>query len=328
MSDAKTPAQSVPVYSGELLCVSDGANMGDPVNFAEDMILDDIYRLIQSPVSQRLSLCSNGVHFTVSQGTQTGTPGATVCVDSVLTFMSPDGETTDVLILVELDATGHVEHSHVLPLAPLVAKTDYALVTIDTAGARAKLAQVACVSFTRGTHITMASGAQVPIEDLRPGDRILTRDEGAQEIRWIGQSTARASGEFAPIRIKAGTLNNDHDLIVSPDHRLFIYQRQDRLGAGRSELLIKARHLVNEDTVRVMQGGFVDYFQLLFDDHHIIYAEGIAAESFFVDPRTSPALPDDLMGASHGSGLADLDVQEGLLNRPNVAEILRRASQR
>lgn len=142
-------------------------------------------------------------------------------------------------------------------------------------------------------------------------------------------------GEFAPICIKAGTLNNDNDLIVSPDHRLFIYQRSDELGAGRAELLVKVRYLLNDDTVFTKAGGYVDYFQLLFDSHQIIYAEGIAAESMLIDKRTKPVLPahiakemGDVIPGHSDRPHAGLDVQEGLLNRPDAAAILRRASAR
>ena len=78
---------------------------------------------------------------------------------------------------------------------------------------------------------------------------------GRKKVQWIGQNTVRAVGEFTPICIKAGTLNNDNDLIVSPDHRLFIYQRSDELGAGRAELLVKVRYLLNGDTVFTQTGG-------------------------------------------------------------------------
>ena len=57
------------------------------------------------------------------------------------------------------------------------------------------------------------------------GDRVLTSDDGVQAIRWIGVTTLRATGALAHIVIEAGALNNEHDLVVSPDHRLFIYQR-------------------------------------------------------------------------------------------------------
>lgn len=155
-----------------------------------------------------------------------------------------------------------------------------------------------------------------------------------QEIRWIGQQTVRAVGDFAPIVIKAGTLNNANDLTLSPDHRLFIYQRRDALGAGRSEVLVKARHLVNGDTVTQQDGGFIDYFQLLFDQHQIIFAEGIAAETLLVDTRTRPALKDsvsaevmDTLGGHSGWLHEEFEVGSELLG-PDAAEKLRKASKR
>ena len=164
---------------------------------------------------------------------------------------------------------------------------------------------------------------------------MLTRDAGVQEIRWIGHSTVRCIGDFTPIRIRAGVLNNENDLLVSPDHRLFVYQRTDHIGVGRSELLVKARHLVNGDTVTFQEGGFVDYFQILFDRHHIIYAEAIAAKSMLIDARTRSALPPELVTKlqkvlpDHGKRSDHgLDVQKALLDRPDAIDILRRASQR
>lgn len=325
---------SLPVLLASEFRVTNGANLGDALSFADEVTLDDVYGLQSGAMPARLSLRPDGPQFTVSLETELGRPGATVCLDSSLLFMSPDGSTLDALVFVELDDDDLVAASYLLPLAPIASKTDYTLVGVDKDGARAKLAQVACVSFTRGTHITLASGKQVAIEDLKPGDRVLTRDDGPQEIRWIGQTTSRAVGEFAPIRIACNALNNSRDLVVSPDHRLFIYQRSDALGAGRAELMVKARHLINGDTVTVMEGGFVDYFQLLFDSHQIIYAEGIAAESLLVDPNTSPVVPKEVSAklvtgtGTHRSDLAGLDVSEALLNRPDAAELLRRASSR
>lgn len=328
------PAQSLPVFRAMDVTATDGANMGDPLSFASELVLDDVYELPYGAEPRRLSvLPGKDTLFRIAPDTDLGTPDATLHLDSALSFMSPDGMTHEALLLVEVDEDGSVADIYLLPLTALSGQTEYRLVGIDTKTARQKFAQVACVSFTRGTHITMSSGEQRLIEDLKVGDRILTRDDGVQDIRWIGQTTVRAVGEFAPIKIRAGTLNNDHDLIVSPDHRLFIYQRSDEVGAGRSELLVKARHLVNGYTVTLMDGGFVDYFQLLFDSHQIIYAEGIAAETMLIDTRTKPVLPEDLATAlgevipGHSDlPHAGLDVNETLLNRPDAAELLRKAS--
>ncbi|MEM8653766.1 MAG: Hint domain-containing protein [Pseudomonadota bacterium] len=327
-----TPSQSVPVYRAHAFVVSEGANLGDPLACADDMLLDDVYALTPAAQPTRLALhARDTAQLTVAEGSACGTPGAAIHLDCALTLMSPDGQITDAIVLVELDDTGHIASLYLLPLAALTHRTPYALVGIDRDEARTKFAHLACARFTRGTHITLASGAQTPIEDLQIGDRVLTRNDGVQNVRWVGRSTVRATGDFAPICIRAGTLNNDRDLIVSPDHRLFIYQRKDRLGAGRSELLVKARHLVNGDTVTVQDGGFVDYFELLFDTHQIIYAEGIAAESMLIDTRTKPVVPDEVSArlTEHSdSGLSGLDVTESLLNRPDAAELLRRASTR
>ena len=331
-----SPIQNIPVYRADMFRVSFGAHLGDGISHLEDLVADDVYSLEPDATRQRLALnATTGGHFRVAIGTELGVPGAALHLDCAVSLMSPDGLTTDALILVELNPDGHIAATYLLPLAPLQIKTDYVLVNMDRSGAHKKFAQVACVSFSRGTHITLGSGAQKRIEDLEVGDKVLTRDDGVQAVRWIGQSTVRAIGDFAPIVITAGTLNNADDLVVSPDHRLFVYQRSDQIGAGQPELLVKARHLVNGTSVYVQQGGFVEYFQILFDAHHIIYAEGIAAESMLIDPRTRPALPSDLLeklGAmlpGHERGdMHGLDVQKTLLDRPDAIELLRRASLR
>lgn len=333
---AKKAAQSLPVYHGSSLTVVNGANLGDSLSFAAELDLDDTYELRVNARLRRLAIlpAENGT-FTIGPDTALGRPGARLHLDCCLTLMSGTGQTAELLVLVEVDDAGHVTNIYALPLAKLTPRMGYSLVGIDRQRARQKFAQVACVSFSRGTQITMASGAQKPIEELAVGDMVLTRDDGPQALRWIGQSTVRAVGEFAPIRIKAGTLHNERDLLVSPDHRLFIYQRFDALGAGRHEVLVRARHLVNGDTVVWQAGGFVDYFQLLFDRHHIIFAEGIAAETFLVDTRTRDALPQELsetldraLPGHEGRRHLEYEVSEALLNHPDAASLLKRASTR
>lgn len=97
--------------------------------------------------------------------------------------------------------------------------------------------------------------------------------------------------------------------------------------------MVKARHLVDGERVTRVSGGFVDYYQMLFDHHQIIYAEGIAAESMLVDSRTRAVLPCEVAGRLSallpGHSLSDhhaLEVEDALLDRPDLAELLRRAS--
>ncbi|GHF47219.1 Hint domain-containing protein [Seohaeicola zhoushanensis] len=329
---AESQVQNILALRAADVRVSDGVNLGDALSILDEIEPDDTYQLTEGAEPCRLALdiaAEGGIR--IAEGTGAGQPGAALHLDGALVLMAPDGQTMDAIVLVEVDGNTEIAAIYLLPLARLAPRVAYRVVSKDSAAAHRRFAQVACVSFTRGTRITMASGAQVPIEDLRIGDRVLTRDDGAREVRWIGQSTLRASGDFAPVTIRAGALNNENDLVVSPHHRLFVYQRTDRIGAGKAELLVQARHLVNGETVTRSDGGFVDYFQILFDRHHIIYAEGIAAESTLIEPRTLPALPQELLDrmAGHRSARAHgLDVQKALLDRPDAIELLRRASTR
>ena len=320
MTESPDTAMTLAVHDGGQLRAVAGVAEGDPISFAAELVMDDVYRLDGGARRRPLALAPVETEpgtFVVARP-----EGArTVHLDSCLTFMAPGGSTLDVLLFVEVD-DGAVAAIHLLPLATLAPEVDYRLVGIDRETGPARLAEVACVSFTRGTRITLANGEQRPIEALQVGDRVLTRDDGAQPVRWMGRRTVRAVGDVAPVTIRAGALNNENDLVVSPDHRVLVYQRRDRLGAGRSEVLVKVRHLINGDTVVQQEGGFVEYFQLIFDEHQIIYAEGIAAESLLVDPRTRPALPPEA-GEGHGPRrhLSYEIGRELLTGRDGVAEL-------
>ncbi|SEW02494.1 Hint domain-containing protein [Cognatiyoonia koreensis] len=324
-----SPSQTVAVYAARAFRVTDGVAEGEGISFADELVLDDVYQLSNEAARLPLTLSATEKSggFVVSDASATGLAGNQVVLDCCLTLMAPDSTTYEALVLVEV-VSGGVEAVYLLPLATLRPLTDYRLVGVDRHAATTRFAEVACVSFTRGTHITLASGRQIPIEEMKVGDRVLTRDDGPQAVRWIGQTTLRAVGDFAPVVIKKGALHNEHDLVVSPDHRIFVYQRQDRLGAGRNEVLIKVRHLINGESVYQRDGGFVDYFQLLFDDHQIIYAEGIAAESLLIDPRTRDALPTNATKSGRHAHRRHLDyeVQEQLLAQPDAVELLRKAS--
>ncbi|MXN17050.1 hypothetical protein GR170_04330 [Pseudooceanicola sp. GBMRC 2024] len=305
---AAPPATAVAVLPAPALEVVHGVNEGDILSFAAELVPDDIYHRAEGVRPLRLMVRAEASGLLrLAEGSDRGRPGARLLLDSLLTFMTPDAAMAEVLVLVELDPLGNVADLHALPLGDLPPDTDLRLVGIDTETAARRFAQLGCVSFARGTRITLASGAQRPIEALRPGDRVLTRDTGPQAVRWIGHSLHRATGAMAPVLIRAGVLANAGDLLLSPDHRLFFYQREDRLGVGRRALLVRARHLVDGERVIRAEGGYVEYYQLLFDRHQIIYAEGIAAESLLLDHRNRAALP---------KGLADLPGHDPTLPPP------------
>ncbi|MCE8511644.1 Hint domain-containing protein [Ruegeria pomeroyi] len=133
--------------------------------------------------------------------------------------------------------------------------------------------------FTPGTMIETPKGPRL-IEELQAGDKIRTLDNGNQPLRWIGRTTVRATGAFAPVLICAGALDNRRDLIVSPQHRMLIQGWRAELVTGHSQALVAAKHLVNNRDIRFAPGSEVTYIHLLFDRHEIIWAEGCPTESF------------------------------------------------
>ena len=317
--------QSLPVLDGDDLRCIEGAALGDPLEPAALLMLDDIYAVASGAAPRLLSVESDGASLFVGPG-EAGRRGNGLALDALLTFMLDSGATVDALLLAETE--GEVLTGlHLHPLAPVANKEPMRLVGLDRAAAATRFAELASASFTRGTAITLHDGRQADIETLEVGTRVLTRDAGSQPIRWIGRSTLRATGPFAPILIRRGVLNNARDLLLSPAHRLFVYQREDLLGVGRAEVLVQARHLVDGRGVLQIQGGFVDYVQLVFDEHQIVYAEGIAAESLMLDTRSRPVVPEEIAKRlTQGAVLPrDYEVDEA---PAGAAEALRRASAR
>ncbi|WP_103333761.1 Hint domain-containing protein [Pseudotabrizicola formosa] len=283
------PGHACQVFAADCVYVIHGVNSGDGLGGPDEVCEGDIYALEKDAQPLRLILSHAAGGQRVAPGSQIGQPGEGVLLAARYTLIAPDGDRIDVL-LMQLDSGMRV----VLPMSPMSAAADYTLVAIDAAPQAARLADLLCVSFARGTMITLADGRQQPIEALRPGDKVLTRDHGPQAVRWLGKATLRAQGAFAPVVITSGTLGNAGDLIVSPHHRIFLYQRQRRAGLQTSELLVQARHLVDDERVFQREGGFVDYYSLVFDKHEIIYAEGVPAESLMVNDATLSRLPEGM----------------------------------
>lgn len=295
MTQSPPPLPGFPVqsFNARAIRVVTGANMGDPIGAPDDCALGDVYRLKPEAQMKRMVLArgsAGGGPQLIAPGSAIGTPGDRVFPFGVLTLLAPDGERLTLVTLWHEASTT----SFALPLSPMRPRVDYTLVEARADLGQTRLADVICVSFAAGTLVTLPAARPTPIEDLRPGDLVLTRDNGPQPVRWIGKATLRAVGSLAPIVIAAGTMGNLGDLVVSPHHRLFLYQRgPQRTGPG-AELLVQAKHLVDNERIWQREGGYVDYYSLVFDRHEIIFAEGIPAESLMVSPETVSLLPDEM----------------------------------
>lgn len=284
------------VFAATDLRATIGANTGDPICSTGDLSPGDTYVLRRGATPFHVVMnatSADQVHQRLAAGSDIGRAGDEIRMTGRLTLMSPNGQLVDVLVLEHESARGRCS-GFALPLSPMEEQVDYTLIKADADPGTLRLADVIFASFGAGTRITLADGRQRAIEHLVPGDRVLTRDHGAQPVRWIGMVTLRAIGGFAPVVIPAGVMGNSADLIVSQHHRLFLYHRRIAQMTGMPELLIQARELVLGDTIYLREGGYVDYHALVFDRHEIIYAEGIPAESLMVAEATLSRLPPDL----------------------------------
>ena len=141
--------------------------------------------------------------------------------------------------------------------------------------------------FTPGTLIATPKG-EVPVERLRVGDRVITRDNGIQEIKWVGvrpvgfAELARAQ-HLSPIHIRAGALGNglpERDMLLSPNHRVLVANDRTSLYFDEREVLAAAKHLVNSKGIRVIQPIEVTYIHFMCQNHEVVLSNGAWTESF------------------------------------------------
>jgi len=144
------------------------------------------------------------------------------------------------------------------------------------------------VCFTPGTRLETPQGPRF-VEDLCAGDKVITKDAGAEEILWAGSrgvSGARlyAMPDLRPVRIRENALGSDRpdgDLIVSPDHRMLVRGKAARALWDEDEVLVAARDLVNgRGVTRDMGAKSVTYYHLMLAKHHVVVANGVETESF------------------------------------------------
>lgn len=151
---------------------------------------------------------------------------------------------------------------HIVPLPPLVELP-------------AKSEATAC--FASGTRILTTRG-DVRVEDIQLGDMVVLAEDDPAPVIWVGWRDVRFAGHAAPqlvrpVRIKAGALGTqvpERDLIVSPDHGIYL-----------EGSLVQAKDLI--DGVVITQDFAVSamrYYHIELKAHAILLAEGAPVESY------------------------------------------------
>ena len=173
------------------------------------------------------------------------------------------------------------------------------------------------------TTIVMTREGEMPLEWLIPGDEVLTRDRGFEPVIWINRvkldrKDMRAFPEFAPIKIKAGSIEEnvpETDITVSP-HQLFLARSpRAELNFGSNEVLVPAAAIGSRtDTENMQWDTRVSYVQVLLASHQAILTDGLWVGSLFTGQ-----LAVDLRAADCPLA-AMLEVRDMKATRPILSE--------
>lgn len=178
----------------------------------------------------------------------------------------------------QLDPTGQIRDQTSLELQP---NGDYTLATDPEPGS-------SFICFAKGTRILTVNGLR-RVETLCIGDQVITKDHGAQTIRWIGNRHFEALGPtdqtLQPIMIKAHAFGPNtpmHDTKLSPNHTVLNDHWKANLYFGDREVLAAVKSLLETNYADQCHDPSVTYFHILLDQHSLIKANGMWAESLFL----------------------------------------------
>ncbi len=157
---------------------------------------------------------------------------------------------------------------------------EYLQLAQDASGAGVAVTLDEAPCFCPGTLILTDRG-EVPVEDLKIGDRVMTAAGRPSVIRWLGYRSF--SGRFVagrpgmlPVCIRAGALADGvprRDLHVSPLHSMLLDGYLVPAG-----LLLNGRSITQAESV-----DRLDYIHIELEHHAVVWAEGAASESFLDD---------------------------------------------
>lgn len=184
--------------------------------------------------------------------------------------------------------------------------------------------------FTPGTRIATPQGERL-VEDLEVGDRVITRDNGIQQIRWLGARRLNGlelalSEHLQPVRIRKGALGGglpERDMVVSPNHRVLIANDRTALYFEDREVLVAAKHLVGMEGVEKITLSAVTYIHFMFDQHEVVLSDGAWTESFQPGDLTLRGMDGD-QRRELLELFPELETQEGQLNYPAARRALKK----
>jgi len=221
---------------------------------------------------------SGKIHFDPAQDPTLAFAATAAPTNTITGFVNGDALQIDGFA-----ATGHSYNADTLTLdsttGPLVLNLPgltSGQLQFTTAGTTTTIASEAAPCYAAGTAIRTPRG-EMPVEALSPGDLVTTIDGAAKPIRWIGHRQVDCRRHprpeaVWPIRIQAHIFARNcptTDLFLSPDHAVYV-----------EAVLIPIKHLINGTTIRQHKRASVTYYHIELDQHDVVLAEGLPAETY------------------------------------------------
>lgn len=204
-------------------------------------------------------------------------------------FLVTDGHQSWLMTLIPVPDTGARLLMSVGGLPPPDQDLWVVRTSIDRTQVGAGLSEAGgVICFTPDTCLATPGGPRL-IQTLRPGDMILTKDNGPQPVLWTGHRRMTGARLYAmphlrPVRFRAGALGihrPDVQLLVSPQHRMLVRGPAAMALFNTPEVLVRAADLTNGTGIVVDQGlREVTYVHVLLERHNIVFANGLETESF------------------------------------------------
>ena len=171
--------------------------------------------------------------------------------------------------------------------------------------------------FTPEVLLATQRGA-VPAGQIRVGDMLQTADNGYQPVIWVGKRHLAASELAQHPHLKpyclqpGGLLTPERPMLLSPQHRLLVNRSSFGQDWLKDESFLSAKLLAEVDvqcSQRLLADCGVTYVHLMTERHEVIFAEGIATETFWPGPEAI-------------RGLSEADRRELFYLFPELAEVL------
>ncbi len=144
------------------------------------------------------------------------------------------------------------------------------------------------------------------VENVRPGDLIVTRDNGLQAVRMVWTRTVTASDiaadpALAPIRLKPraiGPMMPGKDLLLAAEHRVLVPGYRLANIPDTQSCLLPARTIAEMSDKAFLDRSVaeVTFYNIVFDQHHVFCADGLPVESYLPTQKAVEELDEGVGG--------------------------------